>query len=169
MSTLHGVMLEIHDTGVLILGDSGTGKSELALTLLFQGAKLIADDAPQFELDSDGQLIASAADNLRGMLAIRDVGIIKIERHFGPEAIADCAPVDIAIELTRDAPQEITTLQPRHTQILEQQIPLYRLATGTNRDLALLTHTLIQQHLLLLEGLDSTGEWLSSQQPEING
>ncbi len=89
--TIPGVMLNIFNTGVLIQGESGIGKSELALQLLDRGHQLISDDAVELQCTNQ-QLISSAPESLRGFLSVRNISIIDVAKHFGASALCHWLP-----------------------------------------------------------------------------
>ena len=96
--TLHGVLVDVAGTGVLLTGTSGIGKSEVALELVHRGHRLVADDSVIIK-KSNGILIGRAPDMIRHMLEIRGVGIINVERMFGSVAVRVNKSVDAVFEL----------------------------------------------------------------------
>ncbi len=96
---VHGVLLHINGTGVLIKGASGIGKSEVALELIKQGHSLIADDAIIIKKIDDDELIGEAPDLLRNRMEIRGIGIINIQQHFGIARVAPQSSIDVVIEI----------------------------------------------------------------------
>lgn len=85
--TRHGVLVEVYGEGVLIVGDSGVGKSETAIELIKRGHRLIADDAVEIRKVSSKTLVGSAPDNIRHFIELRGVGIINARRIFGMGAV----------------------------------------------------------------------------------
>ncbi len=100
--TLHGVLMQVRQVGVLLTGASGVGKSELALELLARGHRLIADDATEFSLEN-GRVIGRCPPLLRGFIEARSLGILNAERLYGSQSIIDSAPLDLTVAL--DAPK----------------------------------------------------------------
>jgi HPr kinase/phosphorylase len=100
----HGVMMQINQTGVLIIGEPGIGKSSFALELLHQGHQLIADDIVDCEL-SDDTIKTSCPSMLQGLLHTRELGIIDVVQHFGKEALQDNANLNVIVELTNRSHQ----------------------------------------------------------------
>lgn len=98
-TTVHGVLLDIHDIGVLLLGDSAVGKSECALELIRRGFHLIADDMVSIKCLSDSQLVGRATDLLPYHMEARGIGIIDICRLFGAAAVRPDKRITLAITL----------------------------------------------------------------------
>jgi HPr kinase/phosphorylase len=96
----HGVLLVICDCGVLLIGKSRLGKSSLALELIKEGHRLVADDAPCFQRTDPGQLIGSCPDLLQDLLAVPGLGIVDIRAIYGNQAIARQHRLDLVIRLT---------------------------------------------------------------------
>ena len=97
--TRHGVLVEVYGEGVLLLGDSGIGKSETAVELLKRGHRLIADDAVEIRRVSAKTLVGSAPLNIRHFIELRGIGIVNIRRIFGIGSIKNTEKIDVAIQL----------------------------------------------------------------------
>lgn len=97
--TRHGVLVEVSGEGILILGDSGVGKSETALELVRKGHRLIADDAVEIRKCSERTIVGSAPDNIRHFLELRGAGVINVRRTFGMGAVKMTQKIDMVIEL----------------------------------------------------------------------
>ncbi len=98
--TLHGVLLDIYGEGVLILGDSGIGKSETALELIKRGHRLIADDAVEIKrVPESGNLIGTCPELIRNLIELRGIGIINVKELFGLGAVKDRKNIDLIIRL----------------------------------------------------------------------
>ncbi len=97
--TRHGVMMEVYGEGILIVGDSGVGKSETAIELLKRGHRLIADDAVEIRRVSSKTLVASAPENIRHFIELRGIGIINARRAFGISAVKLTESIDLCINL----------------------------------------------------------------------
>lgn len=138
-TTVHGVLLEIHSLGVLIIGESGIGKSESALDLITRGSKLISDDVVEIsKIDSD-QLIGSAPDTIKHLMEIRGVGIINIKELYGLKNLLDKKKVDMVIELVKwdsDTEYDRLGIDESHYQILGVELPYKLIPVGLNRNTA---------------------------------
>ena len=97
--TRHGVLVEIYGEGVLILGDSGIGKSETAIELVKRGHRLIADDAVEIRKVSNHTLVGSAPVAIRHFMEIRGIGVIDVRRIFGIGAVKDTESIDLVVQL----------------------------------------------------------------------
>ena len=95
----HGVLVEVYGEGVLILGDSGIGKSETAIELVKRGHRLIADDAVEIKKVSSKSLVGSAPENIRHFIELRGIGIVNVRRIFGMGAIKQTEKIDMVINL----------------------------------------------------------------------
>ena len=96
--TRHGVLVEIYGEGVLILGDSGIGKSETAVELLKRGHRLIADDAVEIRRVSNHTLVGSAPQVIRHFMEIRGIGVIDVRRIFGMGAVKETSSIDLVVQ-----------------------------------------------------------------------
>lgn len=104
----HGVFLDILGLGILVIGKSGIGKSELALELVSRGHRLIADDAPEFHRSRDGSIIGTSPALLRNFLEVRGLGILDVRAMFGARAIKRKKRLDLIMQLVPYAPDGIT-------------------------------------------------------------
>ena len=109
--TLHGVFVEIMGLGVLLVGPSGVGKSELALELLMRGHRLIADDASEFVLDAAGRLTGNCPPLLSGFLEARSLGILNVRKMFGAQCQRDNCTLDLVIRLEFRSEMQIRPLE----------------------------------------------------------
>ena len=97
--TRHGVMMEVYGEGVLIQGESGVGKSEVAIELIKRGHRIIADDAVEIKLTERGKLIASSPALIRHYMELRGIGVIDVRRLFGMGAVKDDQRIDMILKL----------------------------------------------------------------------
>ena len=95
--TRHGVLVEVYGEGVLILGDSGVGKSETAIELIKRGHRLIADDAVEIKKVSSRALVGSAPDIIKHMVELRGIGLVDVSRIFGMGAIKETEKIDLVV------------------------------------------------------------------------
>ena len=113
---MHGVLLNIFNTGVLITGKPGIGKSELALALIDRGHQLIADDAPEFAV-KNGILTGTCPALLQGLLNIRNLGTINIKKIFGTKAIKKSTNLKLVINLDNNKNNNIEIQNIKMPQI----------------------------------------------------
>lgn len=97
--TRHGVLVEVYGEGILILGESGVGKSETAVELLKRGHRLIADDAVELRRVSNRTIVGQAPENIRHFIELRGIGIINVARIFGTGAVKISEKIDLVVEL----------------------------------------------------------------------
>ena len=97
--TRHGVLIEVYGEGILIVGESGVGKSETAIELVKRGRRLVADDAVEIRKTSNRTLVGSSPDNIRHFLELRGIGIINTRRLFGMGAVKVSEKIDLIVEL----------------------------------------------------------------------
>ena len=160
MPIAHGVFLIIEGLGVPISGDSGIGKSELALDLISRGHQLVADDAPEFAIGDDHQLMGHCPPLLQDFLEIRGLGVINIRKLFGSTAIGGRHRLDLIIELGTSARSDGSEEQRLFgqtgtVQICERAIPTIKLNIFPGRSLPVLVETSVRNHLLVRNGYNS--------------
>ena len=97
--TRHGVLVEVYGEGILLLGESGVGKSETAIELIKRGPRLIADDAVEIRRVSNKSLVGTAPDNIRHFIELRGIGIINASRIFGAGAVKLTEKIDLVINM----------------------------------------------------------------------
>lgn len=97
--TMHGVLLDVYGVGILIIGESGVGKSEMALELIKRGHRFIADDAVEIKRVSQETLVGSCPENIRYFLELRGIGIIDVKQMFGVQSIKATQSIDLVIKL----------------------------------------------------------------------
>ena len=97
--TRHGVLVEVYGEGVLLLGDSGIGKSETAVELIKRGHRLIADDAVEIRRVSNKTLVGSSPDNIRHFIELRGIGIVNVRRMYGIGSVKNTEKIDMAIQM----------------------------------------------------------------------
>lgn len=137
--TRSGVMLEVYGEGVLIQGESGVGKSEVAIELLKRGHRLVADDAVEIKETSRHTLMATAPDLIRGYMELRGIGVIDISRLLGMGAIKPSQEIDLVIDLEPwddSAVYDRFGLESHFTEILSVQVPAITIPVKPGRNLA---------------------------------
>ena len=136
--TVHGCMVDMRGIGVLVVGKSGSGKSETAVGLLERGASLVADDMVRIKYVG-GELIATAPDLSRGYMEIRGIGIINVANLYGLASIRPDKRLDLVVTLRSHADlNEVDRLglQPKTYEILGQHVPHVEVPVGPGRDTA---------------------------------
>ncbi len=168
--TLHGVFMEVLGTGVLLTGDCGVGKSELALELISRGHRLIADDAPEFLRVGPDQLLGRCPHVLAGFLEVRGLGILDIRAMYGDSAIKPTKYLRLILSLvtlSNDELRDIDRLQGtrRVGVILGVSVPEITLPVAPGRSLAVLIEAAVRDHILRARGI-AADEVLAERQRE---
>ena len=139
--TRHGVLIEVYGEGILLLGESGVGKSETAIELVKRGHRLIADDAVEIRRVSSKSLVGSAPDNIRHFIELRGIGIINASRIFGVGAVKLTEKINLVINME---PWDVNKaydrmgLENQTTEILGLQIPSLTIPVKPGRNLAVI-------------------------------
>ncbi len=139
--TRHGVLVEVYGEGVLILGESGVGKSEAAVELLKRGHRLVADDAVEIKRVSAISLIGSAPEIIRHFIEIRGIGIVDVRKIFGMGAVKDSEKIDMIIHLEqwdKDKSYDRLGMEDQTTEILGIQVPSIQVPIRPGRNLAVI-------------------------------
>ncbi|MBR6902314.1 MAG: HPr(Ser) kinase/phosphatase [Clostridia bacterium] len=139
--TRHGVFVEVYGEGILILGESGIGKSETAIELVKRGHRLIADDAVEIKRVSSKSLVGSAPDNIKHFIELRGIGIINASRIFGVGAVKPTEKVDLIINLELwdvNKTYDRMGIENQTTEILGLQIPSITIPVKPGRNLAVI-------------------------------
>ena len=137
--TLHGVLIEIYGEGVLLLGDSGVGKSETAIELVKRGHRLIADDAVEIKRVSDKTLVGTAPEVIRHFIELRGVGIINVRQMFGMRAVKTSSLIDMIIKLEPWDDKKVYDrwgMEDQYETILDVQVPILTVPVRPGRALA---------------------------------
>ena len=139
--TRHGVMVEVYGEGIMILGDSGVGKSETAIELVKRGHRLIADDAVELRRVSNRSIVGTSPENIRHFIELRGVGIINVARVFGVGAVKVSEKVDLVVELEpwdKTKNYSRTGLETETTDILGVAVPYTVIPVMPGRNLAVI-------------------------------
>lgn len=142
--TRHGVLVEVYGEGVLIIGDSGVGKSETAIELVKRGNRLIADDAVEIRRVSNRSLIGQSPENIQHFIELRGVGIINIARTFGSGAVKQSQEIDMVIELEQWQPNKsysTTGLTDEYIDILGISVVKSVIPVRPGRNLSIIIET----------------------------
>ena len=137
--TRSGVMLEVYGEGILIQGESGVGKSEVAIELLKRGHRLVADDAVEIKLTSHDTLMATSPELIRGYMELRGIGVIDISRLLGMGAIKLYQEVDLVVSLEPwddKAVYDRFGLESHFTELLGVKVPAATIPVKPGRNLA---------------------------------
>ena len=139
--TRHGVLVEVYGEGLLLVGDSGVGKSETALELLKRGHRLIADDAVEIRKLSNASLVGTAPDLIRNYIELRGIGIINVAKLFGMGAVRTENEINLVVNIVpwnTQEPYDRLGLEDQHTEILGVQVPVNTIPVTAGRNLAVI-------------------------------
>lgn len=139
--TRHGVLVEVYGEGILLLGESGVGKSETAIELVKRGHRLIADDAVEIRRVSNKSLVGTAPDNIRHFIELRGIGIINASRIFGAGSVKLTEKIDLVINLEQwdiNKVYDRMGLESQTTEILDLNIPSLTIPVKPGRNLAVI-------------------------------
>ena len=139
--TRHGVLMEVYGEGVLLVGESGIGKSECAIELLKRGHRLIADDAVEIKKISGSLLMGNAPELVRDYVELRGIGIINVAKLFGMGAVKLENAIDLVVNIVRWNPQEIYDrlgMETQYEEILGVKIPMNTIPVTPGRNLAVI-------------------------------
>ena len=142
--TRHGVLVEVYGEGILIVGDSGVGKSETAVELINRGHRLIADDAVEIRRVSSKSLVGTAPDNIRHFIELRGVGIINARNIFGIGAVKVTEKIDMIVRLEQWNSRKVYDrlgLEEEYMEVLGIKVPVTTVPVKPGRNLAIIIET----------------------------
>ena len=173
--TIHGVFMAVLGIGVLLTGESGIGKSEVALELISRGHRLIADDTPEFHRIAPDVISGHCCTpELSGFLEVRGLGVLDIRAMFGDTAIKPHKALRLIVELKRMSEEELSNLDRlegsrQHRTILDVRIPQVTIPVIPGRNLAVLVESAISNQMLLMKGYDAARVFIERHQRMIMG
>ena len=167
-TTTHGVLLDVLGMGVLITGDSGVGKSELALELVSRGSGLVADDVVELYRIGPETLEGRCPALLKDFLEVRGLGVLNIRTIFGEAALRPRKNVKLIVNLGKPtARMERLPLNAGSENIMGVDIRKVTIPVAAGRNLAVLTEAAVRNYVLQLRGFDSTQEFVSRQSDQM--
>ena len=146
---IHGVLVDVYGEGVLIMGESGIGKSEAALELIKRGHRLVSDDVVEIRRVSDATLVGSAPDITRHFIELRGIGIIDVKTLFGVESVKDTQSIDLVIKLEewdKDREYDRLGLEEEYTEFLGNRVVCHSLPIRPGRNLAVIVESAAVNH-----------------------
>jgi len=172
-TNVHGVFLEVMGVGVLITGDSGIGKSELALELLSRGHRLIADDAVELSRTGPNVLLGRSPGMLRDFLEVRGLGILNVRAIFGDTSVRPEKTLRLVVHLEPLTPDRMKTIdrlqiEQKTRTVLDVDIPEVVLYVAPGRNLAVLVETATRNHILRMRGINPLDELMRRQQSAMD-
>ncbi len=162
--TRHGVMVEVYGEGILMLGDSGVGKSETAVELIKRGHRLIADDAVEIKRVSSKTLVGSSPDNIRHFMELRGIGIVNARNIFGIGSVKLTEKIDMVIHLEHwdsEKNYDRMGLEDEYTEILGINIPSTTVPVKPGRNLAVIIEIAAMNHRQKKMGYNAAKELMT--------
>ncbi len=147
--SIHGVLVDVYGEGILIMGESGIGKSEAALELIKRGHRLVTDDVVEIRKVSDATLIGSSPDITRHFIELRGIGIIDVKTLFGVESVKNTQQIDLVIKLeewSRDKEYDRLGLEEEYTEFLGNKVVCHSLPIRPGRNLAVIVEAAAVNH-----------------------
>ncbi|HVS00487.1 MAG TPA: HPr(Ser) kinase/phosphatase [Thermoanaerobaculia bacterium] len=167
---LHGVLLEIYGLGVLLIGESGVGKSESALDLITRGHSLVADDRVNVKRYPNGELIGYSEGPLRHHMELRGIGIINVQDLFGLASVRERATIALVIELEhwqQGRAYDRLGLDETLYNILDTPCPYIRMPVALGRNVSILVEIAARNHVLKLQGHHSAREFARKLEAQL--
>ena len=169
--SIHGVLVDVYGEGVLIMGESGIGKSEAALELIKRGHRLVSDDVVEISRISDNELIGSAPDITRHFIERRGIGIIDVKTLFGVECVKDTQSIDLVIKLEewdRDKEYDRLGMEEEYTEILGNKVVCHSLPIRPGRNLAVIVESAAVNHRQKKMGYNAAKELYKRVQANLS-
>ena len=142
--SIHGVLVDVFGEGVLIMGESGIGKSEAALELIKRGHRLVTDDVVEIRKVSDATLVGTAPDITRHMIELRGIGILDVKALFGAESVKNTQNIDMVINLEdwdKDKEYDRMGLDEQYTEFLGNKVVCHNIPIRPGRNLAVIVES----------------------------
>ena len=168
--TRSGVMMEIYGEGVLFQGESGVGKSEVAIELIKRGHRLVADDAVEIRRIGD-TLTGTAPELIRHYLEVRGIGVVDIQKLFGMSGVKSATQIDLVIQFERWQDEKFYDrlgLDEAHTQIMGVPIPLLTIPVSAGRNLAGIVELAVMNNRQKKYGINSAREFVEQIDSHID-
>ena len=142
--SIHGVLVDVYGVGVLIMGESGIGKSEAALELIKRGHRLVTDDVVEIKKVSDETLVGTAPDITRHLIELRGIGIVDVKMLFGVQSVRETQTIDMVITLedwNRDKEYDRLGLEEEYTEFLGNKVMCHSIPIRPGRNLAIIVES----------------------------
>jgi HPr kinase/phosphorylase len=169
-TTIHGVLLDVFGVGILLVGQSGVGKSECALDLILRGHRLVADDIVNVKRQPPSTLYGTGSEIIRYHMEIRGLGIINIRDLFGISAVRERKRIEIAVELSEWDPNveyDRLGLDEARFTLLDVNLPMIQLPVRPGRNLSAIIEVASRNYLLKVGGHHSAREFQDKLGREI--
>ena len=155
--SIHGVLVDVYGVGVLIMGESGIGKSEAALELIKRGHRLVSDDVVEIRKVSDETLVGTAPDITRHFIELRGIGIVDVKMLYGVQSVRETQNIDLVITLEewdRDKEYDRLGLEEQYTEFLGNKVVCHQLQIRHGSNMAIIVETSASKNSLMIMGLN---------------
>ena len=159
--TRHGVLVEVYGEGILMLGESGVGKSEAAMELLKRGHRLVADDAVEIKRVSNRTLVGTSSEIIRHLIELRGIGIVDVRQIFGMGAVKESEKIDLVLSLenwSQDTKYDRFGLEYEQYDILGLKVPMITIPIKPGRNLAVIIEVAAMNNRLKRLGYNAAAE-----------
>jgi HPr kinase/phosphorylase len=161
-TSMHGVLLDVFGVGILLLGKSGIGKSEIALDLVMRGHRLVADDIVDVKRKTPESVVGQGSEIIKHHMEVRGLGIINIKDLFGVASIRERKKIEIVLELVEWDPgveYDRLGVEERKFRVLDVEIPMMVVPVRPGRNMTTIVEVAARNHLLKLQGHHSAREF----------
>ena len=168
--SIHGVLVDVYGEGVLIMGESGIGKSEAALELIKRGHRLVSDDVVEIHKVSDVSLVGSAPDITRHFIELRGIGIVDVKTLFGVQSVKETSNIDMVIKLedwNREKEYDRLGLEEQYTEFLGNKVVCHSIPIRPGRNLAVIVESAAVNHRQKKMGYNAAQELYNREQANL--
>ena len=168
--SIHGVLVDVYGEGVLIMGESGIGKSEAALELIKRGHRLVSDDVVEIHKVSDVSLVGSAPDITRHFIELRGIGIVDVKTLFGVQSVKETSNIDMVIKLedwNREKEYDRLGLEEQYTEFLGNKVVCHSIPIRPGRNLAVIVESAAVNHRQKKMGYNAAQELYNRVQANL--
>ena len=169
--SIHGVLVDVYGEGILIMGESGIGKSEAALERIKRGHRLITDDVVEIHKVSDDTLVGTSPEITRHFIELRGIGIIDVKTLYGVESVKETQNIDLVIKLEewdKDKEYDRLGLNEEYTEFLGNKVVCHSIPIRPGRNLAIIVESAAVNHRQKKMGYNAAQELYRRVQESIN-
>ena len=169
--SIHGVLVDVYGEGILIMGESGIGKSEAALELIKRGHRLITDDVVEIHKVSDDTLVGTSPEITRHFIELRGIGIIDVKTLYGVESVKETQNIDLVIKLEewdKEKKYDRLGLNEEYTEFLGNKVVCHSIPIRPGRNLAIIVESAAVNHRQKKMGYNAAQELYRRVQESIN-
>lgn len=171
MITIHGVLVDVYGEGLLIMGESGIGKSEAALELIRRGHRLVTDDVVEIRKINEHTLVGSSPDITKHFIELRGIGIIDVKALYGVECVKEKQNIDLVIQLEdwkKENEYDRLGMEEEYTEFLGNKVVCHSLPIRPGRNLAVICETAAVNHRQKKMGYNAAKELYRRVQANLN-